>query len=130
MEKSAQNLIIPAVRRMELWLASMQTDPGRVQNGICPVVIVSNNSVNAYGSVVTVVPCTSKHWRMVKPTDVCLHSCGFPAGIIAQCGQVTSLDKSCLLWQIGMVQNWYDRLAIQRALAAQLGIDLCVDLAA
>ena len=39
-------------------------------------------------------------------------------------------DKSCLLRHIGTVYGWYDRLAIQHALATQLGIDLCVNLAA
>ena len=46
------------------------------------------------------------------------------------CEQVMSLDKSCLLRHIGTVYDWYDRLAIQHALATQLGIDLCINLAA
>ena len=46
------------------------------------------------------------------------------------CEQVMPLDKSHLLRRIGTVYDWYDRLAIQHALAAQLGIDLCINLAA
>ena len=46
------------------------------------------------------------------------------------CEQMMPLDKSCLLRHIGTVYGWYDRLAIQHALATQLGIDLCVNLAA
>ena len=95
MEKRNQNLPLPTVRRMELWLASLPAVPGHVQHGTRPVIIVSNDLSNASSPVMSVVPCTTH-----------------------------------LLRRIGTVYDWYDRLAIQHALAIQLGIDLCINLAA
>ena len=58
-----------------------------------------------------------------------LQGYGLSSGSIAMCEQIMSLDKSCLLRRIGTVYDWYDRLTIQHALATQLGIDLCTNLA-
>ena len=41
-----------------------------------------------------------------------------------------AVDKTRLLRRMGEVSDWYDRLAIQHALAEQLGIELQVNLAA
>lgn len=49
---------------------------------------------------------------------------------IAKCEQVIALDKCCLVRRVGEVSGWYDRLAIQHALALQLGIEMQVNLAA
>ena len=65
-----------------------------------------------------------------RGTHVYLRGYGLSSGSIAMCEQVMPLDKSCLLRHIGTVYGWYDRLAIQHALATQLGIDLCINLAA
>ena len=130
MEKRNQNLPLPTVRRMELWLASLPAVPGHVQHGTRPVVIVSNDLGNTSSPVVSVVPCTTQRRKPTLPTHVYLQGYGLSSGSIAMCEQVMPLDKSCLLRHIGTVYGWYDRLAIQHALATQLGIDLCINLAA
>ena len=130
MQKRNQNLPFPTVRRMEIWRASLPAVPGHVQHGTRPVVIVSNDLGNISSPVVSVVPCTTQRRKPTLPTHVYLRGYGLSSGSIAMCEQVMPLDKSCLLQRIGTVYNWYDRLAIQHALAIQLGIDLCVNLAA
>ena len=72
---------------------------------------------------------TQRH-KPALPTHVYLRGYGLSSGSIAMCEQVMPLDKSCLLRHIGTIYGWYDRLAIQHALATQLGIDLCINLAA
>ena len=129
MEKRNQNLPLPTVRRMELWLASLPAVPGHVQHGTRPVVIVSNDLGNTSSPVVSVVPCTTQRHKPALPTHVYLRGYGLSSGSIAMCEQVMPLDKSCLLQRIGTVHGWYDRLAMQHALAIQLGIDLCINLA-
>ena len=119
-----------AIHTMELWLANLPVTPGHVQHGTRPVVIVSNDLGNAYSPVVSVVPCTTQRRKPTLPTHVYLQGYGLSSGSIAMCEQVMPLDKSCLLRHIGTVYGWYDRLAIQHALATQLGIDLCINLAA
>ena len=79
---------------------------------------------------VSVVPCTTQRHKPALPTHVYLRGYGLSSGSIAMCEQVMPLDKSCLLRHIGTIYGWYDRLAIQHALATQLGIDLCINLAA
>ena len=116
MKKRKQNLPRPAVHRMELWWAALPTVPGHVQRGTRPVV--------------SVVPCTTQRHKPALPTHVYLRGYGLSSGSIAMCEQVMPLDKSCLLRHIGTIYGWYDRLAIQHALATQLGIDLCINLAA
>ena len=84
----------------------------------------------ASSPVGSVVPCTTQRHKPALPTHVYLRGYGLSSGSIAMCEQVMPLDKSCLLRHIGTVYGWYDRLAIQHALATQLGIDLCINLAA
>ena len=109
-----------AIHTMELWLANLPVTPGHVQHGTRPVVIVSNDVANNFSPIVTAVP----------PTHVCLRGYGLAATSIAKCEQVMALDRSCLIRRLGEVSDWYDRLAIQHALAEQLGIELQVNLAA
>lgn len=130
MEKRNQDLPRPTVHRMELWWAALPTVPGHVQHGTRPVVIVSNDLGNTSSPVVSVVPCTTQRRKPTLPTHVYLQGYGLSSGSIAMCEQVMPLDKSCLLQRIGTVHGWYDRLAMQHALAIQLGIDLCINLAA
>ena len=119
-----------AIHTMELWLANLPVTPGHVQHGTRPVVIVSNDVANNFSPIVTVVPLTTNRKASTLPTHVCLHGYGLAATSIAKCEQVMALDKSCLIRRLGEVSDWYDRLAIQHALAEQLGIELQVNLAA
>ena len=101
-----------------------------MQHGLRPVVIVSNDAANAASPVITVVPLTSNRKKTSQPTHVCLRGYGLSVTSIVQCEQIMALDKRYLVRRIGEVGHWYDRLAIQHALAVQLGIELHVNLAA
>lgn len=107
-------------KNMELWVAELPTIPGHVEHGIRPVLIVSNNAANAHSPVITVVPLTSKTRKVTLPTHVLLCGYGLHCNSIAACEQVTALDKSCLIRRFGEVSGWFDKLAIQHALAVQL----------
>lgn len=119
-----------AARQMELWLAELPAVHGHIQHGLRPVVIVSNDTANASSSTVTVVPLTSNRRKTTQKTHVCLSGYGLSVTSIAQCEQVMTLDKSCLLRRLGEVSRLFDRLSLQHALALQLGIELQVNLAA
>ncbi len=123
--------ICPApVHRMEIWLAKLPEVPGHVQHGRRPVIVVSSDANNAKSSVITVVPLTSNRVAPTQQTHVCLRGYGLTVVSIAKCEQVMALDKCCLVRRVGEVSGWYDRLAIQHALALQLGIEMQVNLAA
>lgn len=130
MENSNLTVTPDSARSMEIWLADLPATPGHVQHGRRPVVIVSNDANNANSPIVTIVPLTSNRKKLTQPTHVCLRGCGLSATSIALCEQVMALDKTCLLRRVGEVSRWFERLAIQHALAVQLGIELQVNLAA
>ena len=94
------------------------------------VPVLSLSCPTTWHPIVTVVPLTSNRKAATLPTHVCLCGYGLAATSIAKCEQVMALDKSCLIRRLGEVSDWYDRLAIQHALAEQLGIELQVNLAA
>jgi len=109
-------------KSMELWLAELPKNPGHVEHGKRPVVIVSNDTANRVSPVITVVPLTSKTHRVHLPTHVLLRGYGLSRNSVVCCEQVMSLDKSCLTVRIGEVSGWFDRLAIQHSLAIQLDL--------
>ena len=100
------------------------------RQGTRPVVIVSNDIANNFSPIVTVVPLTTNRKASTLPTHVCLRGYVLSATSIAKCEHVMALDQSRLIRRLGEVSDWYDRLAIQHALAEQLGIELQVNLAA
>ena len=119
-----------AIHTMELWLANLPVTPGHVQHGTRPVVIVSNDIANNFSPVLMGAPRRTTRKPATLPTHVCLRGYGLAATSIAKCEHIMALDKSCLIRRMGEVSDWYDRLAIQHALAEQLGIELQVNLAA
>lgn len=119
------------MKQYDIWLADIPAPKdSHVQHGRRPVVIISNNLANTHSPVVTVIPLTSQMNKHQLPTHVYLWGQGLDRASIALCEQVMALDKSCLIRRLGEVSDWYDRLAIQHALAEQLGIELQVNLAA
>ena len=57
--------------RNEIWFASLPMRYGtNVQGGFRPVMIISNNACNKYGSTVTVIPMTTKKKKEELPTHL------------------------------------------------------------
>lgn len=108
------------MKRYEIWLADISAvKDSHVIRGRRPVIIVSNDAVNAGSSIVTVVPLTSKTAKDALPTHVFLSGQGLDCGSLALCDQVMPLDKSRCLRRIGYVYKPFDRLALLHALAVQ-----------
>ena len=109
-------------KNMEIWFAELPVNPGHVEHGKRPVLIVSNDTANKFSPIITIVPLTSKTYRVHLPTHVFLQGYGLSRNSLACCEQVMSLDKSCLVARLGEVGGWFDRMAIQHALAIQLNL--------
>lgn len=111
------------LRRFEIWIADLPLDEeSHVQGGRRPVIIASNDIVNKYSSVITVIPLTSKIKRLDLPTHVLLHEDGLAVRSLALCEQVIAVDKRLLIWRIGSVQDPRSCDALNRALAIQFGM--------
>lgn len=98
----------------------------RKQNGIRPVIIVSNNKANEHSPVITVVPLTSKtNKKRFLPTHVYIPvsaGCGLTCGSVALAEQVEAIDKECLREKKGAIQSSEIMEQITRAIQIQIGV--------
>jgi mRNA interferase MazF len=92
------------IRRGEIWL--IEFDPARPNeaNSTRPVIIITNNTANARGTLVTAIPVTTNIER-VYPFQVLLpnNRTDLNEDSKAQLEQVRSVSKSRLLKRIGQV---------------------------
>lgn len=110
------------MQRFEIWLAQIPLlENSSVQNGLRPVIIVSNDLANKYSPVVTVIPLTSKAKKPMR-THVILFSEGLSSVSLALCENIMTVDKSNLIKHIGRIDNSFDQVAICRAIRIQLGM--------
>lgn len=72
--------------------------------------------------IVSVVPLTSKVRKRRLPTHVSRCAAGLPVRSLALCEQLTVIDKRQLTTRVGTVNDPFDRAAINRAMAVQLGM--------
>ena len=95
-----------------------------IQDGIRPVIIVSNDKANKYSPVITVIPMTGNLDKKPLPTHVNVNHCGLSRNSIALVEQITSINKSCLISKIGDIRrNKRVRSDIKRAMLVQLDMD-------
>lgn len=107
----------------DIYYAQLPIMPGsQVQQGIRPVLVVSNDKNNMYSPVVTIVPMTSKQCKHSLPTHVAISGYGLlkPSVILGE--QIISLDKKFLRERVGTVIDRPMRIKIQRALMTQLNL--------
>ncbi len=97
------------------------TETSRVLRGLHPAIVISNDHVNAYSPVVTVIPMTSKMKRLDMPTHVPLNGFGLRKPGMALCEQLQSVDRDTIGQYIGTVDDPQVRSAIVRAVGVQLG---------
>ena len=111
------------LKRYEIWMADLPKGKNsHVQAGCRPVIIVSNDVANAHSPVITVVPLTSRLAKNSLPTHVHLREQGLTKDSLALCEQIISLDKSRLIRLVGYIYRPFDRLALDHAIAVQLGM--------
>ncbi len=116
------------MRRGEVWWALLQPRTGSEQSGRRPVVVLSHDAFNQtsnWNSVI-VVPCsTSAQQAKRTPTVVSLAKGigGLPQDCVAVGHQITTLDRSKLQQQIGLLPDLELR-TIERAVLNALDIDL------
>jgi mRNA interferase MazF len=120
---------IGPVARWDVFWADLEPAVGREQAGDHrPVVVVSNDEINAMLDVVTIVPLTKLEGKQRKlyPLDVKLPNTiiGNEWTPVAMPYQVRAISKLRLLEKIGQVPRGMHRERIEDALIAHLGIEL------
>lgn len=100
------------IKRMQIWTADLGLHPEKcIENGIRPVLIVSNNETNKNSPIVTVAPISSKINRLYLPGHVIIFNHEvftnskhkFKTGTVLL-EQITTIDKKQLLSYFGRVK--------------------------
>ena len=126
----------PRIVRGSVWFADLglrttsSLPPTYVQSGTRPVLVISNDLNNRYGTILTVIPFTGSPKRLDMPTHVVVVPSdvrnGYqPSEIYAStllCEQVTVLDKTRLVGYVGTVVNPDLMARVETALLTQVGI--------
>lgn len=108
----------------EIWMAELP-DMGKdshIQQGIRPVVIVSNDAANTYSPVVTVVPLTTRRHKKRLPTHAKLKGYGLVGTNLLLAEQIITIDRDALFRQVGTIDKEKDKEAIRHCLAVQLNM--------
>ena len=128
----------PRIVRGSVWIADLglrttsSLPPTYVQSGRRPVLVISNDLNNRYGTILTVIPFTGSPKRLDMPTHVVVVPSdvrnGYqPSEIYSStllCEQVTVLDKTRLVGYVGTVANPDLMARVETALLTQVGISL------
>ncbi len=126
----------PRIVRGSVWFADLglrttsSLPPTYVQSGRRPVLVISNDLNNRYGTILTVIPFTGSPKRLDMPTHVVVVPSDVRNGyqlseIYAStllCEQVTVLDKTRLVGYVGTVVNPDLMARVETALLTQVGI--------
>ena len=115
-----------SVRKWEIYRADLNPVIGSEQGKARPVLVVSEDEINALLNVVNVLPITSrKSNRKIYPNETLLPAgaFGLPNESIVLCHQIRTLDKQRLSTLYGTVNDSLVREEIIEALCFQLGID-------
>ena len=107
-------------RRMEVWFADLPMDETTsIQGGSRPVLVISNDIVNARSANVTVAPITSQLKHLEMPTHVVIRNLRERSSMILA-EQIMTVDKKKLIRRIGDCKEM--EAEIEKALMEQIGI--------
>lgn len=111
--------------KWHIYRANLDPVVGSEQGRTRPVLVISEDDLNAILNCVNIIPITTrKPKRLVYPNEVLLPESigGLPSESIALCHQIRTIDKHRLAQEYGEVKDEEIRLAIFQAIRFQLGI--------
>ena len=125
----------PRITRGSVWFADLAPRTTSnlitsVQSGTRPVMVISNDLNNRFGTVITIIPFTGAPKRLDMPTHVAVVPTdvrnGYQPSEIYEstllCEQVTALDKARLVSYVGSVVSPELMSQVEAALLTQVGI--------
>lgn len=110
------------IKRGQVWWWNCpEHDRDHIEQGIRPVIIVSNDTCNTYSPVVTVIPCTTS---VKKPYPQQVPVIFNKSVSIALADQITCIPVGELSRQIGTLAD-FQMEQVDKAIAVQLGF-VCI----
>lgn len=113
-------------KKWSIWRANLDPIVGSEQGKSRPVLIISEDDVNALLNIVNIIPITSrKPGRTIYPNEVLLSAgkYGLERESIALCHQIRTIDKQRLSKKYGLISSRILQDDIINALCFQLGIN-------
>ena len=109
------------IRRGDILLCDLEKqNDSSVMYGKRPVVVVSNDTVNRFSKVISVVPLTTKKKRKL-PTHVTINGYGLKYSSIALIEQVMSVDVKSISEKFGSIRGAKELAEIDKCLNIQFG---------
>lgn len=105
------------------WAKLPKLEDSRIQAGVRPVIITSNEMALRYSPVIQYIPVTTEIKKTNLPVHVGLNNSFFPRPSMALVEQEGCIDKNRLMGKIGTLSE-KDMLRIDRAILAQRGINI------
>ena len=109
-------------KRGDIYMARLSADEdgGSLQEGMRPILIISNDKANEHSSVITIVPLTSKLRKHRLPTHVLINKCGLVKPSIVLAEQIMSLNKTRL--EVGSIKETVYESQVDRTIKVQLNV--------
>ncbi|MEI6268959.1 MAG: type II toxin-antitoxin system PemK/MazF family toxin [Methylococcaceae bacterium] len=111
--------------RWNIYLVNLDPTVGSEQGKTRPVLVISDDDINAVLPVINILPLTShKQGRKIYPNEVLLpkEQTTLDKDSIVLCYQIRTIDKKRLIKKIGSIKNEDVRIEIIDALSFQLGL--------
>lgn len=111
--------------RWSIYLVNLDPTVGSEQGKTRPVLVISDDDINAILPVINILPITShKQGRKIYPNEVLLKKgqSGLDKDSLLLCYQIRTIDKKRLIKKLGEVKNEDVRTEIIDALSFQLGL--------
>lgn len=111
--------------RWSIYLVNLDPTIGSEQGKTRPVLVISDDDVNAILPVINILPLTSlKQGRRIYPNEVLLkkEQSGLDKDSLVLCYQIRTVDKKRLIKKLGEVKNDDTQTEIIDALSFQLGL--------
>ena len=106
------------LQRYDIVKVKIQYDNGSTQHGVRPYVIISNPLGTKFGTIITVMPLTSK----IKRTEMPVHSCikanennGLREQSMALGEQIFTISKNEVIKKLGNITDKKQRYLIDKA---------------
>lgn len=110
------------MKRLDIYIASLNDQGGSIQKGTRPVVIVSNDKNNAFSPNVTIVPLTSKLDKRYLPVHVIIKGHGLSTPSLFLGEQIMLISKEQLIKKVGSLCGTAYEEYINQAIKIQLGL--------
>ena len=108
-------------KRGDIYMARLSDGEGSLQQGIRPVLIISNDKCNEHSPVITIVPFTSRR-KNPLPTHVLIKKCGLTRPSLCLAEQIMSLNKCQLKEKLGSILETEYAEKVDKAIKIQLNV--------